>query len=143
MNSDAQQSTNSKVSSVQSYSPTPMFIADKAWASFTQSLCLDSSVSLSKAKDFLDYYGKKGYFDRSFKLFILLSLSHCSEITLMGNLVAFDSFDCIESLLIGGIGSGYYYQLLRISFGVLVVKRELVLIHCVDCGGLFNLMLYC
>ena len=143
MNSDAQQSTNSKVSSVQSYSPTPMFITDKAWASFTQSLCLDSSVSLSKAKDFLDYYGKKGYFDRSFKLFILLSLSHCSEITLMGNLVAFDNFDCIESLLIGGIGSGYYYQLLRISFRVLVVKRELVLIHCVDCGGLFNLMLYC
>ena len=100
-------------------------------------------MSLSKAKDFLDYYGKKGYFDRSFKLFILLSLSHCSEIALMGNLVAFDNFDCIESLLIGGIGSGYYYQLLRISFRVLVVKRELVLVHCVDYGGLFNLMLYC
>ena len=48
----------------------------------------------------------------------------------------FDNFDCIESLLIGGIGSGYYYQLLRISFRVLVVKRELVLVHCVDYGGL-------
>jgi hypothetical protein len=98
---------------------------------------------LLAAKGFLGSYVENGYSVRLL-LFISISLTHYYEIASMENQVipAIENFDCIGNYLIDETNNGNYYQLPRINFEVLVLRKELIPIHCVVSVNLFILVLY-